>query len=267
VAVVGAGASAFDNAAEALEAGARRVVLLVRRVDIPRVNKSLAANYSGFARGFRALPPKARWQINAYMRAMNAPPPKASVLRCSRHPGFAVRTDCPVLDARQEAGAIVLVTGQGEIRSDLVVVGTGFGIDWTQRPELGRLAERVLRWRDAVPDLEDAPAVLDHPFLGDGMEFRDRNGDPDSWVGRVCCMNHGAMMSHGRIAGDVPGISVGAQRVADHLAETLFVEDWERHFAVMRDFDRPELLGDEWTVDQSPLDLPNEPRVETLSER
>ena len=42
VGVVGAGASAMDSAATALEAGAASVDLLIRRDDIPRINKGRA---------------------------------------------------------------------------------------------------------------------------------------------------------------------------------------------------------------------------------
>jgi cation diffusion facilitator CzcD-associated flavoprotein CzcO len=41
VGVIGAGASAVDNAAEALERGAARVAMLVRRPDVPRINKGM----------------------------------------------------------------------------------------------------------------------------------------------------------------------------------------------------------------------------------
>ena len=40
---VGAGASAMDSAATALEAGAASVDLLIRRDDIPRINKGKGA--------------------------------------------------------------------------------------------------------------------------------------------------------------------------------------------------------------------------------
>jgi hypothetical protein len=51
VAVIGAGASAADAAAEALEAGAARATMLVRRADVPRINKAWAsaASASGSA--------------------------------------------------------------------------------------------------------------------------------------------------------------------------------------------------------------------------
>src|SRR3546814_19961916 len=51
IAVIGAGASAIDNAAEALEAGAREGALLVRRRDIPRINKGMGGSSTGLRLG------------------------------------------------------------------------------------------------------------------------------------------------------------------------------------------------------------------------
>ncbi|WP_205910769.1 NAD(P)-binding domain-containing protein [Paroceanicella profunda] len=253
VAVIGASASAVDNAAEALEAGARRVVLLVRRPDFPRVNKSLAANSPGFARGFRALPPEARWALNRHMREAGVPPPKASVLRCTEHPAFAIRMPCPVTGAAVEGARVRLETGQGPMRFDHVIAGTGFTVTWAARPELARLAPAVRLWRDLLPDMREDAELLDHPDLGPGMEFLPRQPGRDDWVSRITCMNNAAMMSHGRIAGDIPGISIGAQRVADQVLEQLFTEDWPRHFDALRRFDVAELTGDEWQV-EDPLE-------------
>jgi cation diffusion facilitator CzcD-associated flavoprotein CzcO len=53
--VLGAGASAFDCAATALEAGAAEVTMFVRRSHLPQVNKSKGASYPGFLRGFGGL--------------------------------------------------------------------------------------------------------------------------------------------------------------------------------------------------------------------
>ncbi|WP_198670694.1 FAD-dependent oxidoreductase [Oceanicella sp. SM1341] len=249
VGVVGASASAVDNAAEALEAGAARVVLLVRRPDFPRVNKSLAANSPGFARGFHALPPEARWALNRHMRAVGVPPPKASVLRCTEHPAFAIRMSCPVTGAAAEAGGVRLETGQGPMRFDHVIAGTGFTVNWAARPELARLHAAVRLWRDVFPGRSEDPELLEHPDLGPGMEFLPKIPGADDWVSRVTCMNNAAMMSHGRIAGDIPGISVGAQRVADRALEQLFAEDWPQHMAAVERFDMAELAGDEWQVE------------------
>src|SRR6267143_1146676 len=49
--IPGAGASAFDNAAEALEAGAAGVVMFARRPILPQVNKSKWTAFPGFLHG------------------------------------------------------------------------------------------------------------------------------------------------------------------------------------------------------------------------
>src|SRR3954468_11898521 len=55
VAVLGAGASAFDNAATALEAGAAEVMLFARRRILPQVNKSKWTSFPGFMHGYASL--------------------------------------------------------------------------------------------------------------------------------------------------------------------------------------------------------------------
>ncbi len=61
VGVLGVGASAFDNAATALEAGAARVDLCFRRSDIPRVNPLIWMNFAGMFGHFGELSDLERW--------------------------------------------------------------------------------------------------------------------------------------------------------------------------------------------------------------
>jgi cation diffusion facilitator CzcD-associated flavoprotein CzcO len=63
VAVLGGGASAFDNAASALEAGATEVRLFVRRAELQRVQPYKAISYPGFLRHFRDLDDATRWRF------------------------------------------------------------------------------------------------------------------------------------------------------------------------------------------------------------
>ncbi|MEO5883741.1 MAG: NAD(P)/FAD-dependent oxidoreductase, partial [Caldimonas sp.] len=67
VGVVGAGASAMDSAATALEAGAAQVHLLVRRPDLPRINKGKGAGNPGFVAGYARLPDAWKWRIRHYI--------------------------------------------------------------------------------------------------------------------------------------------------------------------------------------------------------
>ena len=54
------------------------------------------------------------------------------------------------------------------------------------------------------------------------------------------------MLSHGKLSGDIPAVSDGAQRLARGIARALFVEDQTQHYAALEAYDVPELHGDEW---------------------
>ena len=67
IGVLGAGSTATDSAAEALEAGAARVALLVRRPDVPRINKNMGIGSAGFWNGFSASPTGAEVRNRDYV--------------------------------------------------------------------------------------------------------------------------------------------------------------------------------------------------------
>jgi hypothetical protein len=67
-------------------------------------------------------------------------------------------------------------------------------------------------------------------------------------MGRVHCFAFPAFTTHGPISGDIPAISVGAERVAQGIVAALFAEDYARNFARLLAFDTPELRGDEFTI-------------------
>lgn len=251
LAVVGAGASAVDNAAEALEAGAAQVDLLVRRPDIPRINKGMGVSNPGLNLGFLDLTPDRKWAINDYVATCQTPPPRDSMLRASRHPNFAVFTNCSILGTRDDGDAVTLTTGRGDRRYDAIILGTGFTVDWDQRPELARLAESILLWRHRyTPPGGEDDEFADHPYLGPWFEFIERDAGTAPWVSRVLCFNYASTMSQYKLTGDIPAIRDGATRLAEGIARSLFVEDYDAQFQRLLDYDQPELQGDEWTVEE-----------------
>src|SRR5205085_2504205 len=76
VGVLGAGSTATDSAAEALEAGAARVAMLVRRADVPRINKNIGIGSAGFWNGFYRLSDAQKFAIVDYVDAQGVPPPR-----------------------------------------------------------------------------------------------------------------------------------------------------------------------------------------------
>lgn len=250
VGVIGAGASAVDQAAETLEAGAARVAMLVRRADVPRINKGMGIGSPGMWLGFERLTPAQRWSIVQYIEEQAIPPPRDSMLRCSRHKNFSVITRCEPRRAWTADGRVLLDTSRGVLAFDYLILATGFTIAWDERPELAALAPHVLLWRDRfTPKGRTDFAQAEHPFLGPDLEFLERAPGTAPWVERVHCFTFPAFLSHGPITGDIPAISVGAERVANGIAGALFAEDYERTWRRLLAWDTPELRGDEWVND------------------
>ena len=88
VAVIGAGATAFDNAATALEAGAAEVHLFCRRAEIQVIQPYRWLTFRGFLRHFCDLDDAWRWRFMRAILEMREGFPQATYDRCARHRQF-----------------------------------------------------------------------------------------------------------------------------------------------------------------------------------
>jgi cation diffusion facilitator CzcD-associated flavoprotein CzcO len=144
---------------------------------------------------------------------------------------------------------VVLDTTRGRLAFDRVILATGLAVDWTQRPEFTALKLHVQLWRDHfVPPGHRDYAQAEHPYLGAHFEFLPRDGA--TWVSRIHCFNYAATMSHGTISGDIPAISLGAERAARGVVNGLFAEDHARTWQRLEGWSSPELRGDEYVLDE-----------------
>jgi cation diffusion facilitator CzcD-associated flavoprotein CzcO len=250
VAVIGGGASAMDVAATALEAGAARVDLLVRRPVLPTINKGKGIGSPGMAHGFWRLPDDWKWRFRHYINVQQVPPPHGSTLRVARHANahFHIGTAVHGASVRSD-GALRLETAKGPLAADAVIFSTGFRLDWALRPEFATLAPHVRLWQDCYtpPAGEEDDELAQAPDLGPLFEFQPRAPGALPGLERVHCFNFVAALSHGAVSGDIPQISDGAQRLARGLAAKLLADDAALHFEAMQRYAEPELLGDEWT--------------------
>jgi len=256
VGIVGAGSSAMDSAATALEAGAHSVELLIRRPDLPRVNKSKGAGVPGLTQGHYDLPDEAKWRLRHYINVLNVPPPHGSTLRVSRHPNAFFNFGCPVQAVAPQGDALRVATPRGDFVVDFLIVSTGFKVDWAQRPEFAAIAPHVRTWGERfVPAPGDEDQELaDSPDLGPVFEFQARTPDACPGLDRIHCFCYPAALSHGTVSGDIPAISDGARRLAGGIAGLFYREDFEQHFAKLLAYSEPELFGDEWAPAPPPAE-------------
>jgi cation diffusion facilitator CzcD-associated flavoprotein CzcO len=247
--VIGAGASAMDNAATALEAGAARLDMFVRRKELPRINKFTGIGSQGVVHGFAGLPDDWKWRFLDYAMGQQTPPPRPSVLRVSSFEQALLHLESPITGLKQENDEIVVTTPKGRYPVDFLIFGTGFKSDLTNRPELAAFEPHIRFWRDRFPTPAGMPnAELEgSPDLGDAFEFLERVPGACPALAKIHCFNFPATLSHGKLTGDIPAISEGADRLARGIVRSLFVADREKHFENLQAFDTPELLGDEWS--------------------
>lgn len=245
IAVIGLAASAFDNAAAALEAGAAAVVLIARAKAMPRLNKMKQTVYPGFTHGFPALSDAEKLRFLRHIMESRIAPPRASVLRVSSDPRLRLMLGAQIVAAEAMDDGLSLRTTGGTVDVDAAILGTGFAINLDTPPELAGFAKDILRWRDRLPN-EAEDEWLAAPYLGEGFEFRAKGTHAPPGLARIRCFTHTAQLSLGNLANDIPAVSEGAQRLAESVASALFVEDRSAHWDDLVAFDDAELLGDEW---------------------
>jgi cation diffusion facilitator CzcD-associated flavoprotein CzcO len=255
VAVIGAGASSMDNAATALESGAAAVDLLIRRKEMPRINKMTGIGSQGVVHGMHQLPDAWKWKFVEYTASTQTPPPRSSTLRVSRHKNARFFLDCGILAVKHDARGLLIETTQGPLRYDFLIAATGFSNDFNGRPEFTALATHIRNWADGRQTHEMGPprgGMSEAPDLGPSFEFRERVPGSCPMLSHIHCFNDAAMLSHGKVSGDIPAVSAGADRLVRGIAASLFAEDVEAHFTNLAAYDIPELQGDEW-VDSTPI--------------
>ncbi|PJE33201.1 dihydropyrimidine dehydrogenase subunit A [Pseudooceanicola marinus] len=254
VIVIGAGASAMDNAATALEAGAAQLDMLIRRKEMPRVNKMTGIGSQGVVHGMRYLPDAWNYRFNDYVNSQQVPPPRSSTLRVTEHPNARTFLGCPVEDVQEAGDHIVVKTPYADFESDFVIAATGFRNDFTGRDEFSAFAPYIKTWKDGVYDPsmgKPIPFMTDAPYLGDAYEFLEKEPGSCPMLARIHCFNDAAMLSHGKLSGDIPAISAGADRLMRGIVAEMFSADVETHYQGLQAYDVPELQGDEW-VDSTP---------------
>jgi cation diffusion facilitator CzcD-associated flavoprotein CzcO len=227
VAIIGAGASAWDNAATALEAGAGSVTIYARRTALPQINKARASTNPGYLVGWAALPPELKWQLLVYFDRSPAPPPHETVHRVLAHADrFELRLGTRFKSVTSRDGRVVLDLEGGRETADFVILGTGFAVDVAKTPMLAGLNGRIALWRDRYQPARERPHLGAYPWLGEGFEFQDKEPGSAGEIERIHLFSSASFAFVGFLSADIPGLTLAAERLASHVVEHLFREEF-----------------------------------------
>jgi len=242
IAVLGAGASAFDNASVALERGAAAVHLYFRRKTLVATNAYRWAEFVGFLRHMADLPDADKWRFVRQILRMGQLPPTDTLRRATSHERFHLHAGSPWNAIETHGDTIEITTPHGTDEVDFVIVGTGFVTDLSRRPELMELWPHVALWADRYqpPKSEGHDDLARHPYLGAGFEFTEKHPGTAVWVTQVYNYTFGGLLSLGFGGASISGMKYSVQRLAAAITRSLFIEDREDHFASLCAFDEKE---------------------------
>jgi FAD-dependent urate hydroxylase len=246
VAVLGAGASAFDNAATALDHGAREVVLCFRRPRLVNVNAYRWAEFVGFLRHLGDLPDADKWRFIRQLMRMGQLPPTDTLRRARAHAGFRLHAGCAWKSVAARGDAVIIRDSAGEAHEvDFVIVGTGFVTDLARRPELVEVERHIARWSDRfTPPAEErgreSEDLLRHPYLGPAFEHTEKVPGEAPYLRHLYNYTFGGLLSLGFGGASISGMKYSVPRLVGGITASFFVEDRDRHFESLRTFDEVE---------------------------
>jgi len=246
VAVLGAGASAFDNAATALEAGAGAVTICSRRAELQRVQPFRWLSFPGFLGHFHSLDDAWRWRFMTYLLTLREAFPRETWDRVARHDAFTLRTDAGWERCEPAGDAVRITTPSGVLEADFLIVGTGFDMDLALRPELDGVAGHVALWADryAPPAGEENPRLGRYPYLGDHYELLERKAGAAPWLRHIRLFTFGSTMSFGPSGASINAMKFAVPHLVSGIVRDLFHEDVADHWENLTAFQLPEFLFD-----------------------
>jgi cation diffusion facilitator CzcD-associated flavoprotein CzcO len=263
VGVLGIGASALDNAASALEAGARTVDICFRRADIPRINPLAWTNFAGMLGHFGALTDLERWRfMRRILEELPVPPPQDAFWRCRRFENFKWHGNSAWRSICEQGGVVRVETEARTFTFDFIIFATGMETDLSARPELAPIVDRIALWRDRFtpPPGEESQVLANHPYLGPAFEFMEKQPGTAPYLARLHNFTLGATASLGVTGAAITGMRYGVPRLVNGLSRDLFREDAAEHYRDLLAYAVPELetlqSAFEW-IDQLAVDALN----------
>ena len=243
VAVLGAGASAMDNAVMALEAKASEVTVYCRRSELQRVQPFKWLSFPGFLRHFSELKDEWRWKFMSYLLTLREAFPKETWDRANRFKEFNIQTGAGWEDLRLNDARVAISTKKGTFEADFLIFGTGFSIDLTHSEELSPHAHLIALWSDKFKETRkegEESNLQSYPYLGDGFQFLEKLPGSAIWLKNVHLFSFGATMSFGPSGASINAMKFAVPKLVNAITRDLFLEDIDHHFESMSSYNLPE---------------------------
>lgn len=251
IAILGGGASAFDNANYALSEGVKEAHVFVRRKELPRINPIRKMETSGLIERFHALEDNDKYAVMSHFFQNNQPPTNDTFSRASAWPGFQLHLGSPWLDVKATGSGVAVTTPPGTFTFDFLIISTGLITDPALRPELMLVEKHTLRWGDCFKATEEItnPAIDAHPYLSQGFALQSRNAVGKKLLHGIYTYNYSALISCGIVASALSGMRFGLQRLVSAIADQLFKDDQKQILDGYFSYKEAEFIADLTTTE------------------
>jgi FAD-dependent urate hydroxylase len=251
VAVLGAGASAFDNAATALEAGAAEVMLFSRRVSPQVIQPYRWLTFKGFLDHLGDLDDEWRWRFMNRILGLREGFPQETYDRCARHGNFRLIASAPWEKLGVGADGVEISTPKGDFTADFVISGTGVDMDFSARPELAAFAGNIATWTDKYtpPEDEREDRLGRFPYLAPDFSFVEKVEGETPWVRDIHLFSIASTMSFGPSGSSINAMTTVVPKLVSGITRGLFKGDVEAHWESLKSYDVPQAIIPEEAVE------------------
>jgi len=227
IAILGGGASAFDNANFALAMGVKEAHTFIRRKEMVRINPMRILEQSGIIERYHSLSDDEKYAAMLHFFKFNQPPTNDTFNRANAWDGFYVHLDSPWLEVNESEDGAVVRTPHDTFTFDYLIISTGLVTDPALRPELKLVEQYITRWHDVyTPSADIANPLIDaHPYLSKGFSFISNCDEGKNALYGLFAFNYSALISCGVSASALSGIRYAVPKLVTAIADELFQDD------------------------------------------
>jgi cation diffusion facilitator CzcD-associated flavoprotein CzcO len=237
VAVLGAGATAWDRAADLLELGAESVTMYMRRKRILTANVFRYLEKAGFLRHYASMSDADKWRWMQTIFTFGQPPTQDGVDRCACFDNFVLHPGATWSAIRRQPSGIEVTGSDGSVAVfDHLFIGAGFSVNPLNRPELAPFADQILTWADVIkpPSEYRDDWLITYPYLARDLSFIERTPGAAPFLRNIYCYNYGATVTNAHSGASLSGMKYGIEPLIHGLTEALWKEDEPAHYRAAR---------------------------------
>ncbi|MBO6784817.1 MAG: NAD(P)/FAD-dependent oxidoreductase [Alphaproteobacteria bacterium] len=227
IGILGSGASAYDAAISAVDAGAASAQICFRRADMPTQNPRRRMENSGYLAHFPELPDGHRWSYLQHLYSIGQGPPEPTFTKAMSYEKISLHPASPWKRIVLMPDASIRVdTGSTTFEFDYLILATGNRADLASRPELSSIVGDIATWGERyTPPPERADARLDgYPYLGRFGEFTEKEPGTAPWLKRVFNISRGADLSLGPLSSSSSNMKYALPRIVKGVTRQLFLD-------------------------------------------